>query len=102
MQLHTVYMCSKFHIRGTTNLKYMVPHSHIVHTQHMYILTAPTPFKLSLPSPPLPPTLSAVMSSRSLVPLTQLALLEGLLVLGVARRPLQRKVPGTHHSLLEC
>ena len=68
------------------------------------IYRAPTPLTLP-PSPPLPspspPALPAVVSSRCLVPLTQLALLEELPVFGVARRPLQRKVSWTHHSLPE-
>ena len=68
------------------------------------IQTAPTPLTLPLlPSPtlPSPPALPAVVSSRCLVPFTQLALLEELPIFGIARRPLQRKVSWTHHSLPE-
>ena len=68
------------------------------------IYRAPTPLTLPLlPSPtlPSPPALPAVVSSRCLVPFTQLAFLEELPIFGIARRPLEREVSWTHHSLPE-
>ena len=76
---------------------------HICRYIRMYNIQSTNTF--NSPSPPLPspspPALPAVVSSRCLVPFTQLAFLEELPIFGIARRPLQRKVSWTHHSLPE-